>query len=142
MSGALSELLTREVADGGGGPSGVAPGPDAPGAPQGARIVGRATDVLVDGSHRHSFLLFEPPRSYSWLTETGMRADPALLALLTPTQGQKATIQAEMALSWPLCELEGQRGGGSTACDGPSSRRFPSSTQRRTTTGGCCVASS
>ena len=89
MSGALSELLTREVADGGGGPSGVAPGPDAPGAPQGARIVGRATDVLVDGSRRHSFLLFQPPRSYSWLTEAGMRADPALLAILDAHPGEK-----------------------------------------------------
>ena len=89
MSGALSELLTREVADGGGGPSGVAPGPDAPGAPQGARIVGRATDVLVDGSRRHSFLLFQPPRSYSWLTEAGMRADPALLAILDAHPGPK-----------------------------------------------------
>ena len=89
MSGALSELLTREVADGGGGPSGVAPGPDAAGAPQGARIVGRATDVLVDGSRRHSFLLFQPPRSYSWLTEAGMRADPALLAILDAHPGPK-----------------------------------------------------
>jgi len=89
MSGALSELLTREVADGGGGPSGVAPGPDAPGAPQGARIVGRATDVLVDGSRRHSFLLFQPPRSYSWLTEEGMRAEPALLAILNAYPGPK-----------------------------------------------------
>ena len=89
MSGAISELLTREVADGGGGPSGVAPGPDAPGAPQGARIVGRATDVLVDGSHRHSFLLFQPPRSYSWLTEAGMRANSALLAILDAHTGPK-----------------------------------------------------
>ena len=89
MSGALSELLSREVADGGGGPSGVAPGPDAPGAPQGARIVGRATDVLLDRSRRHSFLLFQPPRSYSWLTEVGMRADPALLAILDAHPGPK-----------------------------------------------------
>ena len=89
MSGALSELLTREVADGGGGPSGVAPGPDAPGAPQGARMVGRATDVLVDGSHRHSFLLLQPPRSYSWLTEAGMSAYPALLAILDAYPGEK-----------------------------------------------------
>ena len=89
MSGALSELLMREVVDDGGGPSGVAPGPDAPGAPQVARIVGRATDVLADGSRRHSFLLFEPPRSYSWLTEAGMRADSALHAILDAYPGEK-----------------------------------------------------
>tara|TARA_Y100000389_G_scaffold131005_2_gene128449 strand:+ start:9248 stop:12046 length:2799 start_codon:yes stop_codon:yes gene_type:complete len=101
MSGAVSELLKREVADGG-GPSGTAsspgaraggpqaePGPDASGSPRGARIVGRATDVLVDGSHRHSFLLFQPPRSYSWLTEEGMRAKPALLAILNVYPGPK-----------------------------------------------------
>lgn len=87
MSGAVAELLRSEVADGG-GPQ-AEPGPDASGEPRGARIVGRATDVLVDGSRRHSFLLFQPPRSYSWLTEEGMRAEPALLAILNAYPGPK-----------------------------------------------------
>ena len=97
MSGVLSELLTREIAYDGGGPSGEmpdarvdgAPMPDAPGAPQKARIVGRATDVQIDGSRRQSFLLFQPPRSYVWLTEVGMRNDPALLAILNAYDGPK-----------------------------------------------------
>lgn len=105
MSGAISELLTREFLDGGdggdggdgdgdngdngAGPSGVAPAPNTPGAPQGARIVGRATDVLGNGTRRQSFLLFQPPRSYSWLIEADMRADPVLLTILNAYAGLK-----------------------------------------------------
>tara|TARA_B100001109_G_scaffold243222_1_gene228844 strand:+ start:13560 stop:15986 length:2427 start_codon:yes stop_codon:yes gene_type:complete len=96
MSGAISELLLLQVADGG-GPSGTAPGaggpragpgPDASGLPDAPRIVGRATDV--DGStHRHSFLLFTPPRTYEWLTELGMRENGDLRAILDAYKGPK-----------------------------------------------------
>ena len=91
MSGALAELLAREVAEGGSGPSGAcaAPAPEGGGGEPRARIVGRATEVLLGGARQQYFLLFQPPRFYDWLTEEGMRADSELSAVLDAYSGEK-----------------------------------------------------
>jgi hypothetical protein len=64
----------------------VAPTEDVSTAP---RIVARATDVFRGGV-RHSFLLYEPmPRTFDWLTEAGMRADPLLRPILEAFNGPR-----------------------------------------------------
>lgn len=73
--------------------------PVRPGAPTPAdapplqpRIVGRATDVLLNGSRRQTFLLFVPQSQppYQWLTEMGMLADQELASILDAYAGNKA----------------------------------------------------
>ena len=97
MSGYLSEILLRDVVDDGAGSSGQnseqtdgsrqAAGSDAPTAPQRERIVGRAIKVMSNGTLERTYLLFEPPRSYNWLTDVGMQADPKLFPILKAYSG-------------------------------------------------------
>jgi hypothetical protein len=76
---AMAEVLAMPEAAA--GSDAVAPA-QPPQAPQGPAIVGRATDVLPSGVRQQSFLLFQTPRTYTWLEEMRMRADPQLSAIL------------------------------------------------------------
>ena len=84
MLAALAEVLASaapQVAGDGGAGS-----PERPSEPS---IVGRATDVIPVGTRRQSFLLFQPPNRYQWLTEAGMLADAVLREILNAYAGNK-----------------------------------------------------
>jgi hypothetical protein len=60
---------------------------DTPDAPE-PRFVGRASDI-VRRRERQSFLLFEPPSVFTWITLEGIRRDPSLLRILDVYNGPK-----------------------------------------------------
>ena len=60
------------------------------GRPTSPTIVGRASDI-VRGRERQSFLLFDPPSTFAWLTFEGIRRDPELSRILDAYTGPKGT---------------------------------------------------
>ena len=109
----LESLSEREELDAPASGPGQQQQPSPADRPASPAFVGRASDV-VRGRERQSFLLFEPPRAFTWVTLAGIRADPALSRLLDAYDGPKGADPTGRGFVVEILEATGP----------PQSRRY------------------